>query len=259
MTWDVIVIGVGGMGSAVAYHVAERGQKVLALEQFTIPNDLGSSHGVNRIIRMAYAEDPRYVPLLRRAYRLWKDLERTVGERLLFITGGIDAGRESSWLIQGSIKACKSHGLTHEVMTPAELHERFPAFHLPKDMIALYQPEGGFVLAERSIVAHVSAALARGAEVHAQERVLSWDVSKRRVRVRTDRDTYVGRRLVITAGPWAAKVVNHLHGHVKPERQALLWVQPRKPELFQLGAFPVFYMQNQSARYYGTPIYGIPG
>jgi len=259
MTWDVIVIGVGGMGSAVAYHVAERGRKVLALEQFNIPNDLGSSHGVNRIIRMAYAEDPGYVPLLRRAYRLWKDLERTVGERLLFITGGIDAGRESSWLIQGSIKACTSHRLKHEVMSAAELHKRFPAFHLPKDMIAVYQPDGGFVLAERSIVAHVSAAFARGAEVHAQERVLSWDVSRRRVRVRTDRDTYEGHRLVITAGPWAAKVIKQLHHHVKPERQVLLWVQPKKPALFQMGAFPVFYMQNQSSRYYGLPVFGIPG
>jgi len=257
--WDVIVIGVGGMGSAIAYHVAARGRKVLALEQFNIPNDLGASGGVNRIIRLAYAEDPRYVPLLRRAYRLWRELGRTVHERLLFITGGIDAGGEDSWIIQGSVAACKAHRLRHEVLTSAQVRKRFPAFRLPKGMVAVYQPDGGFVLSERSIVAHVSAALSLGAEVHAQERVLSWDVSNRRVRVRTNRDSYEARRLVIAAGPWAAKAVRELRGHVTPERQVLLWVQPKRPALFQIGAFPVFYMQDGSDKYYGLPIYGIPG
>ena len=259
MKWDVIVIGVGGMGSAVAYRVARRGRKVLALEQFNIPNDLGSSHGGHRIIRLAYAEDPRYIPMLRRAYRLWKDLGRSVREQLLFITGGVDIGREGSWIIEGSMEACKAHRLKHEVLTAAQLHKRFPAFQLPNDMIAVYQPDGGFVLSERSIVAHVSGALALGAEIHAQERVLSWDVTKGGVRVRTDRATYEARRLVITAGPWAAKVIRELRDHVTPERQVLLWVQPKKPELFTMSAFPVFYMQDQSARYYGLPIYGIPG
>jgi len=257
--WDVIVIGVGGMGSAVAYHVARRGRKVLALEQFNIPNDLGSSHGVNRIIRLAYAEDARYIPLLRRAYRLWKDLGRTAREQLLFITGGVDAGYPRSWIIQGSLEACKTHRLKHEVLTATELRKRFPGFHLPNDMMAVYQPDAGFVLSERSIVAHVSAALALGAEVHAQEKVLSWDVTRSRVSVRTDRGAYEARRLVITAGPWSAKVVRQLRAQVTPERQVLLWVQPKKPELFKLGAFPVFYMQDKSARYYGLPIYGTPG
>ena len=259
MKRDVIVIGVGGMGSAVAYHVARRGRKVLALEQFNIPNELGSSHGVNRIIRLAYAEDPRYIPLLRRAYRLWRDLGRAVRERLLFITGGVDAGGERSWIIQGSLNACTTHRLKHEVLTAAELRKRFPAFHLPRDMVAVYQPDGGFVLSERSIVAHVSAALALGAEIHAQEQVLSWDVTKGAVRVRTDRGAYEARRLVITAGPWSAKVTKKLRGHVTPERQVLLWVQPKKHELFRVGAFPVFYMQDGSAKYYGLPVYGIPG
>ena len=259
MTWDVIVVGVGGMGSAVAYHVAARGRKVLALEQFNIPHDLGSSGGVNRIIRLAYAEDARYVPLLRRAYRLWRELGRTVHERLLYITGGIDAGYEDSWLIQGSIGACNAHRLRHEFLTAAQVRKRFPAFQLPKGMVAVYQPDGGFVLSERAIVAHVSAALSLGAEVHAQERVLRWDVSHGRVRVQTDRDSYEARRLVIAAGPWAEKVARELRGHVTPERQVLLWVQPKRPELFRMGAFPVFYMQDGSKKYYGLPIYGIPG
>jgi len=257
--WDVIVIGVGGMGSAVVYHVAARGRRVLGLEQSNIPNDLGSSHGINRIIRMAYAEDPRYVPLLRRAYHLWRELGRTVRERLLFITGGVDIGQYDSWIIQGSIAACSAHKLRHEVLTASQVRKRFPGFRLSKDMVAVYQPNAGFVLSERSIIAHVSAALRMGAEVHARERVLSWDVSKRGVTVVTDRGSYEARKLVITAGPWAGKLVRELHGRVKPERQVLLWVQPRKPQLFEIGACPVFYMQDGSERYYGLPIHGIPG
>ncbi len=259
MTWDVIVIGVGGMGSAVAYNLAKRGRKVLALEQHNIPNDLGASLGINRMIRLAYAEDPRYVPMVRRSYRLWRDLGRTVKERLLFITGGIDAGTEDSWIVRGSLEACAEHKLKHETLTAAQLHKRFPGFRLPRTMVAVYQPQGGFVLAERSIVAHVSLALELGAEIHAREQVLDWKVQRGRVKVRTDRGFYSAGRLVITAGPWAADVVKRLSGVVKPERQVLIWVQPKRPELFRLGAFPVFYMQEGNEKFYGLPIYGIPG
>src|SRR6185436_19064204 len=131
--WDVIVIGVGGMGSATAYHVAARGRKVLALEQFNIPNDLGSSHGVNRIIRLAYAEDPRYVPLLRRAYERWRELEQAAGEQLLWITGGVDAGHPDGEHVRGALESARVHELAHEVLTAAELHRRFPGYALPDE------------------------------------------------------------------------------------------------------------------------------
>jgi sarcosine oxidase len=247
------------MGSATAYQLAKRGCKVLALEQHNIPNELGASLGINRMIRLAYAEDPRYVPMVRRSYRLWRDLGRAFKERLLFITGGIDAGSEDSWIVQGSLKACVAHTLKHDFLTSAELHKRFPGFRLPKAMVAVWQPQGGFVLSERSIIAHVSLALEMGAEIHAREQVLEWRVQKFVVTVSTDRGTYRAARLVITAGPWAADVVSRLKGVVKPERQVLLWVQPKRPELFQLGKFPVFYMQDGNEKFYGLPIYGVPG
>src|SRR5580698_5256922 len=111
MQYDAIVIGVGGMGSAAIYHLARRGCRVLGLEQFSIPHENGSSHGVNRIIRLAYAEHPDYVPLLRRAYELWRELENLTQERLLIVTGGIDAGAEDSLTVAGSLRACKVHHL----------------------------------------------------------------------------------------------------------------------------------------------------
>lgn len=260
------------MGSATAYHLAQRGCKVLALEQHNIPHDLGSSHGVNRIIRLAYAEGEAYVPMVRRAYRLWRDLELRVGEQLLFITGGIDASPRKDpdpkkrSLVDGTLRSCRKYKLEHEILTPAQLRRRFPAFHLPErrkspetKLVAVYQPESGFVLSERSIVAHVSAALDLGAEIHAREKVRNWEVKGGKVTVHTDQGSYRAGRLVITAGPWASDFVEGLKTKVKPERQVLLWVQPKRPELFRMGAFPVFYMQDGTEKYYGFPTYGIPG
>jgi len=255
MTWDVIVIGIGGMGSATVYQLAARGCKVLGIEQNNIPHDFGSSHGVNRIIRLAYAEGEQYVPMVKRSYRLWRDLGRKAKERLLFITGGVDAGG----LVDGVLKSCKTHRLKCEELSGKSLGKRFPGFRLPSNMRAVYQPQSGFVLSERSIVAHVSLALELGAEIHAQEQVAHWEVRKGIVTVRTDHGSYRTRKLVITAGPWAAHVVDRLKGVVRPQRQVLLWDQPKQPKLFQLGAFPVFYMQDGDQKFYGFPVYGIPG
>jgi sarcosine oxidase len=219
------------MGSATVYNLAARGRKVLALEQHNIPHDLGSSHGINRIIRLAYAEDPRYIPMLRRAYRLWRDLGKKAGEKLLFITGGIDAGAEDSW-VRGSLKSCSEHRLKYEMLTSTELHKKFPGFCLPKEMVAVYQPQGGFVLSERSIIAYFFLALDLGAEIHAREKVLDWKVQRGMVTVRTDRRSYRAARLVITAGPWSADAINQLKGIVRPERQVLDTSQtPMDPRL----------------------------
>jgi len=257
--FDVIVIGVGGMGSATVYHAARRGCRVLGLEQFDIPHDLGSSHGITRIIRLAYAEGPQYVPLVRRSYELWRQLEAVSGERLLIITGGIDAGPEGSSIFEGVLKCCARLHLPHEVLDASALAKRFPAYHFTKDIFSVYQADSGMLLPERCIVAHVNAALALGAEVHARERVLSWSATSRGVTVKTDRDTYHGRRLILTAGAWTRSLIPALQNAAVPERQVLLWTQPRDPRLFQLGAFPIFNMEARDGRFYGMPIYGVPG
>src|SRR5438270_2389286 len=134
--YDAIVVGVGGMGSATVYSLAQRGCRVLGLEQHDIPHELGSSHGISRIIRLAYAEHPNYVPLLRRAYELWRQLENLTGERLLVITGGVDAGREGSSMVTGSLASCALHHLPHEVLDAAALERRFPGYRLAPDMVA---------------------------------------------------------------------------------------------------------------------------
>lgn len=257
--FDVIVVGVGGMGSATVYHLARRGSKVLGLEQFDIPHEMGSSHGVSRIIRLAYAEHPDYVPLLRRSYELWRELENHTGERLLIITGGIDAGAPDSATVKGALQSCAIHHLAHEMLDAASLRRRFPGYGLPSSMVGVYQTDAGFLLPERCIVAHVEAARKLGAELHARERVLGWQINDKRVSVETNRATYHARKMVVTAGPWARTLLPELKDLAVPERQVLIWTQPLRSEYFRLGAFPVFNMEVPEGRFYGFPVYGVPG
>ena len=257
--FDTIVIGVGGMGSASVYQLARRGQRVLGLERFDIPHSMGSSHGVNRIIRLAYYEHPSYVPLLRRSYELWRELQRQVGEQLLHITGSIDAGPADSPIVQGSQASCEEHNLPHELLTGAEVNQRFPGYRLPDGHRAILQPEGGFLLSERCIVAHVVAAQALGAEVHARERVLGWEPRPDAIRVTTDHDVYESDRLIVSAGAWVGEMVPGLKPLTTPERQVLAWLQPGRPDLFAAERFPVFNLQVEEGHYYGFPISVVPG
>ena len=257
--YDVIVVGLGAMGSSAAFHLARRGKRVLGLERFDIPHTMGSSHGVNRIIRLAYYEDPSYVPLLRRAYQLWRELEAGFGEQLLHITGSIDASERESWVFERSLASCIEHDLPHEILSASELRERFPAYQLPEGHFALVQPEGGFLASERSIVAHVTGALEAGAEIHAHERVRTWELRDGGVRVETDRGSYEAERLVISAGAWAGELLPELAQLFVPERQVLAWFQPSRPELFVPARFPVFNLAAGEERLYGFPVFGIPG
>jgi sarcosine oxidase len=254
--FDSIVVGVGGMGSAALLHLARRGQRVLGLERFAVPHTLGSSHGVTRIIRLAYYEDPAYVPLLRRAYELWRELEQRAGEQLLHLTGSIDAGPE---VFAGSLRSCEEHELPHEVLTSAELARRHPAYRLPPETDVLLQPDGGFLLPERCIVAHVAQAQTLGAVLHTGERVLGWEPHGDGVRVESDHGRYEADRLVLCAGAWSETVARLAPGLVAAERQVLGWFEPLEPELFAPPSFPVFNLVVPEGRYYGFPVFGVPG
>jgi sarcosine oxidase len=247
------------MGSATLFHLANRGLRVLGLERFDLVHEYGSSHGLTRIIRLAYWEHPTYVALLRRSYELWRELQRGAGEQLLYITGSVDAGPPGSSIFEGALKSSELHGLPHEVMDGAELHRRFPGYGVPRTMQCLYQPDGGFLLPERCNVAHVAQALARGAEVRCREPVLEWGVSGDHVWVRTDRTQYEAGRLVICVGAWASKLVPELAQLAVPERQVVAWLQPIHPEHFETTTFPVFNLEVEEGRYYGFPSFLVPG
>ena len=257
--FDCIVIGIGGMGSATVHNLAKRGQKVLGLEKFDIPHAEGSSHGVNRIIRLAYYEHTSYVPLLRRAYEMWSEIETIAGEQILYKTGSIDTAPSGHEVFEGSLESCLVHDLPHEVLDHKQMNDRFPGYHMPPGHMGLLQQDGGFVLSERSIVAYVNAAITEGAEIRARESMVKWESEGEGVRVFTDRGEYTADRLVVTAGAWASGILPSLEKIAIPERQVLAWLQPEDPSLFTPDVFPVFNAYFEEGRYYGFPVFGIPG
>ena len=155
--------------------------------------------------------------------------------------------------------SCKLHDLPHEVLTGAEVRRRYPGYHLPPETAALVQPDGGFLTPERCIVSYVTAAQALGAEFHAHERVVEWEPLHGGVRVRTGRGLYEADGLVVTAGAWDSQLLDVLDGLVVPERQVLAWLQPTRPEQFRLDNFPVFNLLVDEGRFYGFPVFGVPG
>ena len=257
--YDAIVVGLGGMGSATLYQLAQRGKRVLGIEQFGIAHELGSSHGVTRIIRLAYHEHPSYVPLMRRAYELWRDLEAKTEEQILHITGSIDAGPPDGSNFKGSLLSCEEHDLPHDVLTSAEITKRFPGYRLPSETMAVFQGEGGFLLPERCISLFVEQAQTLGATVHTNERTLEWHPTTNGVSVRTERGEYEAETLVISAGAWASKLLPALSAAAIPERQVLAWFEILRAEHFTPDAFPVFNLVVDEGQFYGFPEFGIPG
>lgn len=258
--FDVIVVGVGAMGSATCYQLARRGIKVLGLEQFDIPHARGSSHGQSRMIRMAYYEHPDYVPLLRRAYELWDEIERESRQKLLYITGGVYMGPREGEIVAGSLESARRHGLPHELLDRAAVTRRYPVFSIPEDWSALFEPRAGFLLPERTVATYAEAALRRGAELHGHEAVTAWQATDSGVSVHTTRGEYEADRLVFCGGPWSAKLLADLGVPLVVTRQVLGWVWPRKPELFELGRLPVWAIEKPGGIYYGFPMMeGSPG
>jgi len=254
--FDVIVIGLGGMGSAAAYHLARRGRRVLGLEQFQPLHELGSSHGLTRIIRLAYHEDPSYVPLLRRAYELWHELETDAGEQLLITTGSLEGGPDDGTTFIGALEAARQHDIPHEVLDADELRLRYPAYAGFDDATrVVYQPDGAFLLAEPTMRAHHDGARRRGADLRFGEVVRSWEPAGDGVRVVTEAGTFEAERLVVCAGAWARTLVPSLERLAVPERQVLAWLTPKRPELFEVDRFPVFLIDVEEGSFYGFPLH----
>src|SRR5690349_14495398 len=194
--------------------------------------DRGASHGLSRIIRIAYYEHESYVPLLVRAAELWSDLEQRSGEHIFVKTGSIDASAPRDAVFEGSLRSCLTHGLRHEVLTSAELTRRFPAFQLPRDHAAVFQPDGGFLLPEKAIGAYARLAAQHGADIRPFENVRAWTTQGDDVEVRTDAGIFGADQLVLAAGPWMADLAPSLRQILQPERQVVGWFAVRDHERF---------------------------
>jgi sarcosine oxidase len=259
--YDVIVVGLGAMGGAAAYHLARRGQRVLGLDAFPAGHTLGSSHGETRIIRMAYFEHPDYVPLLKRAYELWSELETEARMRLLHLTGGLFVGPVEGDLVSGSKRSAEVHGLPHELLDAAEIRRRFPAFAPREHEMGLFEPRAGVLLAEQCLEAHLSLAARHGAELHHAEPLTSWAVRANEAQVETPRGRYRAAKLVVTAGAWNGKLLHDVELQLVAERIPLFWFEPvRNSDQFELGRQPIWiWQQPEFGDFFGTPHVTWPG
>lgn len=252
-SYDVIVVGLGGMGSSAAYHLAARGQRVLGLERHRPAHDRGSSHGGSRIIRQSYFEDPAYVPLLLRAYELWEELARRTDPDVYRLTGGLFIGPPECQTVAGSLRASREWGLPHEVLEATELAARFPNFTPNPGDIAVYEQKAGFARPEHTVRAHLSLAEQASATLRFGEAVLGWEATTAGVRVTTARGSYTAGRLVICPGAWAPELLGEFGVPITVERQVMYWLNPADGG----AAFtdhPIFIDENAS----GAQIYGFP-
>lgn len=260
-TYDTIIIGLGGMGSAAAMHLAARGQRVLGLERFGPAHSQGSSHGYSRIIRQAYFEDPAYVPLLLRAYELWEALQHESGHALLTITGGLMIGTPDSATVAGSLRSAREHGLYHELLDAAELRRRYPAFHALPGTVALYEQLAGFLHPEATVRAHQEQAARFGADLHFHEPVDRWEAAANGegVRVTTAQANYAAGRLIIAPGAWAPQLMADLNLPLVVERQVLYWFDPSGGMAqFQPDRFPIYIWDTSEPGEERLQFYGFP-
>jgi sarcosine oxidase len=255
-SYDAIVVGLGGMGSAAVAHLAGRGARVLGLEQYEPLHTQGSSHGTSRMIRQAYYEDPAYVPLLRRGYELWRALERDAGVDVLHVTGGLMVGRPDGDVVPGCLRSSREQDVPVVELDRADVRRRFPLFHPPEGHVGVYEPTAGFVDADAARSAHLELARRHGAELRHGTRVTAWRAAPGRVEVSTDTGVAEAARLVLAAGPWMPKLVAELGLPLTVERRTLHWVRPADPSRFTPDRFPVWGFEPSPDRFlYGFPAF----
>jgi sarcosine oxidase len=255
MAYDVIVLGLGAMGSAAAHHLAERGKRVLGIEQFTAAHVQGSSHGGSRMIRQAYFESPEYIPLVLRAHELWRRIERDTGTDLLHITGGLNIGSRDGELVKRTIAAAERHSVPYEVLEGRKISERFPVVEPLSGDAAVFETNAGYLFPEECIRAQLALASRAGAELSFEEKALSWSAAGDRVEVGTTKGTYSAGHLVIAAGPWANQAMCGIFP-LRVTRQVMAWIQPTMGvEPFLPERFPVFLCEDPEG---GFPGYGFP-
>jgi sarcosine oxidase len=258
MHYDAIVIGLGAHGSAAAHEIAQRGRRVLGVEAFGRAHGLGSSGGMSRIIRLAYFEHPAYVPLLRAAWRGWRELEQRTGRDLLLQTGGLYGGRRGSAVLEGALRSAIEHGLAHELVDAREAAGRWPALSLDDDMDVLYEEQAGLLYPERCIETHLDLAEIAGAELHFGERARAWRAGER-IEVTTDAGIYTADALVLAAGAWLPELAPELGLPLTVERNVLFWFDPvADPEHLTPARLPVYIVELDAERaFYGFPL--LPG
>ena len=255
-SYDVAVIGLGGIGSAVLARSAMRGARVVGIEQFELGHELGASAGRSRIIRKAYFEDAAYVPLLLRAYELWRDVERRTGTPLLRITGLLIAGHEKSDVVAGTQAAAAAYGLALTMLSAAQMRARYPRLRVRDGEIGAFEPDGGVVFPEPAVRAHLAIAAQYGADTIEQTAVTGWEAGDRVRLALSNGERIEASSAVFTLGPWFGGEMQALGIPLAVQRNVQLWFQPATPD-WDAAAFPAFLVDRpEQPLLYGFPDFG---
>jgi sarcosine oxidase len=255
---QIAVIGLGATGGAALCQLARRGARAIGIEQFEIGHDRGSSHGATRMIRLAHFERPSYVPLMRRAYALWHELEDIARQKLLHITGIAEIGPPTGDVVRGT-RAGANADLPCEVLDAASLMRRYPTFKIPQSFVAIFQPDGGFIEASTALAANIAVAKEHGADIRTGEKVIAVEPAGAGVSVVTDRGVIAADFAIVAAGPWLSDLFPELRLPLTVTRQVVGWFEPQQPEQFAAGHFPAFMFESEYGQHYGFPPYGDKG
>jgi len=253
--YDVIVLGLGAMGSAALYHLAARGARVCGIERYGIGHDLGSSHGATRMFRKAYFEHPDYLPLLERSQVEWRKLEELSGSKLLVQSGLLLSGVPESPLIRGLGACYAAHDLPHRRMSAKDACAEYPQFTLPNDHVVYHDPEAGYLLPEACIEQHVAMARQQGAELLIHEEALAWRSDGSSVTVTTNQREISAATLILTVGPWSAATLGELGVSFRVLRKVHLWYSATDMRRFRPGEMPCFYVDTDYGGFYGFPAF----
>ncbi len=252
-TYDAIVVGLGGVGSAAAFHLASRGVRVLGLERFTAAHDCGSSHGHTRVIRKAYYEHTDYVPLLREAYRLWHDLEQRSGKKLFHETGLLQVGPAGGEVISGVLQSAETHRLAVEKLAADEVIRRFPGFKVPEQSVGVFESAAGYLRVEDCVRTHLEQAEAAGAELRFDAPVSHWRKEQNAVTVTCRDETISTGALVIATGAWSVPLLANEGVQLNVLRKHLHWFVNNAAAYQQQHGCPVFLYELPGGIYYGFP------
>ena len=235
----VIVVGLGAHGSSTTYQLAKRGITVTGIDQFHPPHSMGSSHGPSRVMRMAYKEGAGYVPMLRRSFDLWQELNDLYSEPSFHLTGGLFMGQPDGRAISGMHTASKAQNIDISIMTPDEVRRKYPSFNIPDGWEAIWDPKSGAIFPEVAITAHLDLAEKAGAEFRFNEKIEKWSATPSGVTVTTNRKTYEADVLILTSGAWITEMLADLKIPFEIERVTLWMIEPRaNRDFFQAGTFP---------------------
>lgn len=257
--FDVIVLGLGGIGSGAAYWLAKRGARVLGLEQFELGHARGESHDHTRIIRLSY-HAPEYVRFAKEAYAAWSEVERDAGVRLLHKTGGLDLGpRDGAIPLGGYASAMRACGVPFEELDAGAIRRRFPQFRVDENVHGLFQEDGGFVAAERATAAHQSLARAFGAELRDRTPVLEASDADGEIQVQTPDGRYTAGSLIVAAGPWTARTLHWFDVAIPLEvtKEQAMYFRASDLQPFDETRFPVWIWMDDPS-FYGFPVFGEP-